>query len=233
MIRGAWILRGLLLIQVLLCVAVAVADRVLPCGSCGGRPSVPAFLGIVFYSALLLRCWRNGPTPDVFAGILFGAGTHAALMVQMLMRGPFCGLCLSTAIVSACLVVGSVVLDRTNLGRLAVVAPAAALLVTTTLTSVLPLPVKPLQDHRVLIQAFTQPDCSYCDQLERDVLPLIEREFAGRVTVELRPADDLPNLRRTPTLLLRSPAGSGLRVIEGLPTLEHLRGVIRDLETTP
>jgi len=194
---------------------------------------VPALLGILFYAILLVRCARRGPTPDVFAGILFGAGVHAALMVQMLLRGPICGLCVSASMLSVVMVVISVVLDRANLGRMAVLTPGAALLVTTGLTSVLPLPVKPIEEHRVLIQAFTQPDCSYCEQLQRDLLPLIEREFAGRVAVEYRSADDLPNLRRTPTLVLRSPARSGLRVIEGLPTVEHLRGVIRDLETAP
>ena len=62
-------------------------------------------------------------------------------------------------------------------------------------------------------------------------MPEIEREFGERVRIDYRPAADLPAVRRVPTLILTpGRAGREGRVIEGLPTVERLRGAIRDLE---
>ena len=84
----------------------------------------------------------------------------------------------------------------------------------------------------VSIVIFTQEDCAYCDELRDRVIPEIEKEFGRRVRVDYRPASDLPAVRKTPTLIL-TPGRAGVqgRVIEGLPTVERLRGAIHDLET--
>jgi protein-disulfide isomerase len=84
----------------------------------------------------------------------------------------------------------------------------------------------------VSVEVFTEPDCPYCDELRSRVMPEIEKEFGTRVRINYRPATDLPAVRRTPTLILTpGRLGAQGRVIEGLPTLERLRGAIRDLET--
>jgi hypothetical protein len=221
----------LLGLQLLLCVLAALSPFLGDCRACSRGPGTPAILGILFYSALLAGVLLRGFSPEVLLGVFFGAGVHAALVLQMLLRGPLCGLCLAAAVVSAAMVGVSFALDQVRIGRLAVVAPAAAMLATTGWTATVPVPMQAAEERRVRIAIFTQPDCPYCEELQQSVLPAIEKEFGRRVEAEVRSADDLPSVRRTPTLILQR--GRTTRVIEGLPTVERLRGVIRDLETSP
>jgi hypothetical protein len=106
-----------------------------------------------------------------------------------------------------------------------------AVLLTAGASSVLR-PSKPVSgssEASVSIVVFTQEDCAYCDELRDRVMPEIEREFGRRVRIDYRPASDLPAVRKTPTLIL-TPGRTGIqgRVIEGLPTVERLRGAIQD-----
>jgi thiol-disulfide isomerase/thioredoxin len=83
------------------------------------------------------------------------------------------------------------------------------------------------------VRIYIQPDCPYCERLRKEIVPEIVKEFGTRVRIEYRSADDLPGIRRTPTLILDPRrAESRPRIIEGLPTLERLRGAIRDLEVS-
>lgn len=231
MTLGSRCLGMLLATQVLLCVSIVLAQAFLDCGACSRGPELPAILGLVGYTVLAIRHRIAGLSADVFSGILFGAGIHAALAAQMFLRGNLCGLCLAAAALSFTMAGISILVDRANVGRFAMMAPGAALLVMTG-WSPAPTPRPQGSEAGVLIQIYTQADCPYCESLRDEVMPDIEKEFGRRVKTEYRPADELPGVRRTPTLILHPREGrSPVRIIEGLPTLERLRGVIRDLET--
>src|SRR5262249_15717442 len=123
--------------------------------------------------------------------------------------------------------------DGSNVSRMALLLPFAALIAARTGALPSAGPAVPLAPDRISVQVFTQPDCPFCDEVRRSVMPEIVKEFGSRVIIAHRSADELPSIRRTPTLILRSSrSGSMTRIIEGLPTLERLRGMIRDLETS-
>ena len=234
MSRGRLLLLILLSAQVCLCAALLVGEFVLPCGACSRGPNLLALLGLVLYGILAIRLRFSGLSEDVHFGILLAAGVHIALGVRMLIEGPFCILCATAAALSLAMVAVSSGLDRTHSGRLAALLPAAAFLVSIGSFAAMQAPVVRPLAKQVRIQVFTQPDCPYCETLERELMPEIQKEFGRRIATEYRSADDLASVRRTPTLILHGHGSSpAMRVIEGLPTLERLRGVIRDLEATP
>lgn len=221
----------LLAVQTALSAAAVAVEWSRSCAACF-TGLAPGAAGIVLYGGLLGVALTRGPSLLLYGGILFAFGVHAALAAQMILSGILCGICLAATAGSILLVVLSIALDRANLGRLAMVAPWSALLVAATSTAVRPaIPRGPSTPESVDIVVFTQEDCSYCDELRDRVMPEIEKEFGMRVKVRYRPAADLPAVRRTPTLIL-TPGRAGVqgRVIEGLPTVERLRGAIRDLE---
>ncbi len=232
MSRSFKALRALLAIQALLSAAAVVVDLTRSCAACLSWGAVPGIAGTVGYSFLLVLALTRGPSRLLFAGILFAFGMHAALILQMVVSGIFCGLCLAATAGSISLVALSISLDPGNVGRLGIAVPWAVLL-TAGAASVLRTQ-KPVLDAAasVNIVVFTQENCAYCDDLRDKVMPEIEKEFGRRVRIEYRPASDLPAVRKTPTLIL-TPGRTGVqgRVIEGLPTVERLRGAIHDLET--
>jgi len=232
--RGARLLRLLMGIQLVLCVIAAVEPFVRDCASCSRGFREPAFLGIAYYGALFARACVAGITREVHWGILVGAGAHGVLLSRMWGGGPLCGLCLTAAALSAGMVVLTLAIDRANVGRLAVLAPAAILAILAGRALPVTAAPAPAEPGQLRISIFTQPDCPYCDDLQSRVMPEIVREFGERVATEYRSADSLPAVRRTPTIILQSTrAGATPRIIEGLPTVDRLRGVIRDLEAAP
>jgi len=221
----------LLAVQAVLSATAGLAAVLPACAACGTGRLAPALLGALGYSVLFGRALTAGLTRDVFVGILFAGGIHAALVVQMLTTGLWCGLCIAAALLSLVMMGGSVMLDRTNVGRLALVTPTAALLVLSGGSAAVPSAPREATDGRIGILVYSQPECGFCEELQRNVLPEVEKEFGSRIRVEQRSADELPGIRRTPTLILNAKRPStATRVIEGLPTVERLRGVIRDLE---
>src|SRR6185295_16739770 len=112
--------------------------------------------------------------------------------------------CVCAATVSAVLTVVVLRLDRSNLGRLALVTPVAALVVMVGGAATVPAAAGTAPDGRIAILVYGQPDCGYCEELRTTVLPAIEREFGARIRVEHHSAMDLPAVRRTPTLVLSS-----------------------------
>lgn len=234
MTRVSMLLRILLVLQILLCAAMAIGESLVPCLACSRGPAAVAFLGLVFYLALALGMKCAGLTPELSGAVLFGTGIHVALVGRMWTQGPFCILCVIAALLSLGMAGAVIALDRRNLGRLAVIGPAIVLMVSSGWSGVLRPPEPKSPTDRIRIQIFTQQDCPYCETLERDLMPEIEKEFGPRITTEVRPADELASVRRTPTLILHGRgAWPSVRVIEGLPTLERLRGAIRDLEVGP
>ncbi len=233
MSRGA-LLRLLLGVQFALCIVAAADPFIRGCASCVRDFRGPAFWGVAYYGALFARACAAGISREVHWGILIGAGVHGVLLSRMSGGAPLCGLCLTAAALSAGMVVLSLAMDRASVGRLIALAPAAILaIVAGRALSVTAAPA-PADLGQLRISIFTQPDCPYCDDLQTRVMPEIVREFGARVATEYRSADDLPAVRRTPTIILQSArAGVTPRIIEGLPTVDRLRGVIRDLEAAP
>jgi len=217
--------------QAALSVTAIVVERLRDCAACAGPGPDPAVLGAVGYGALLAAGLIGGLTPALYSGILFAGGVHAGLVAQMLANQRLCAVCLAAAGLSVALVAVSIACDRDNLGRLAVLAPGAALVAALGLSQGPPASAAVEPGGCVGILIYTQPECPYCERLRSDIMPEIEKEFGTRIRVEYRRAEDLPSVRRTPTLILESGrSGSRPRIIEGLPTLERLRGAIRDLE---
>jgi hypothetical protein len=223
----------LLAAQAILSVAALIVDLTRSCAACLSWGAVPGIAGSIGYAGLLVLALVRGPSRLVFSGILLAFGVHAALTLQMVVTGIFCSLCLAATVGSLLLVALSVTVDPRNVGRLGVAVPWAVLLTAGAASALRPLtPVSEASPVSVSIVVFTQEDCAYCDELRDRVIPEIEKEFGPRVRIDYRPASDLPAVRKTPTLIL-TPKRVGIqgRVIEGLPTVERLRGAIHDLET--
>ena len=81
----------------------------------------------------------------------------------------------------------------------------------------------PVERGKARMVIYTRPDCGYCMELERDVLPEITRAYGARLLVERRSAESLPGIP-TPTLILRG--AEKRRMFPGLPSREELRRAI-------
>jgi hypothetical protein len=222
---------ALLGVQAGLAAAAFFLERWGACGACRTGGASWAAAGIAAYLGLLGAALLWGPTRFLFGGILAAFGVHAALAVQLLTTGLHCWICFGATAISIVLMLLSIACDRANLGRLAFLLPWSVLLVVgwSSLPWSVALAGTPTTDGAtVRMTIFTQPDCSYCDELRERVVPEIEREFGPRVQTVYRPAGDLPALRQTPTIIIS--LGRRDRVIEGLPSLAALREAIRTVE---
>lgn len=227
----------LLAVQAAIAVGAAALEWTYRCGACRVGGLSLGLVGAAFYLALFVSALLAGPAPLLFVAIFFGFGVHAMLVAQLLAAGLRCWLCFGAAGLSLALVALSVSHDRRNLGRVALVLPWPVLLVLGWNWSPKPaaaVAAEVTDTAAVRMVVFTQPDCSFCDELRERVMPEVEREFGPRLQVVYRPSSDLPAIRRTPTIVV-SPGrrGQAARVIEGLPTVEMLRTAVRDLEPRP
>jgi len=232
-VSRAWTtLKAVLALQAALSAAAAVLEWTGSCASCGGGRISFGLAGFAGYVLLLGWAQLRGPSRPFFAGVFIAFGVHLVLATRMLVTGIPCGLCIAAAAGSIAAVAVSMLADRDNLVRFGMILPGLVLLAALeSRVARAALPAVPAAPDAVSIVVFTEPECGYCEELRTRVMPEIEKEFGPRVQVRWRPASDLPAVRRTPTLIL-TPPGPGLqgRVIEGLPTVERLRGAIRDLE---
>ncbi len=222
----------LLGLQTALCGVLFVLEALRGCPGCRANGPSFALPGFLFYAALLALAVRRGPSRPLFGLLLFAAGVHAALTVRLISTGASCLPCLTATLLALVLAGLSVRMDPFNLGALALLLSASALLVAVW-RGPLPSPAVPLRSasDAVRLVIYTQPECGYCDELRTRVIPEIQREFGPRLRVDYRPADEMPALRRTPTLILPSAqAGREDRIIEGLPTPEYLRTAILEAE---
>lgn len=203
------------------------------CAACFTKGPSPALAGLAFYAVLLITFGVRKFERLRLAGIQIAFGIHCALTAKLFVSGETCALCIIAAAGSLALVITTLKIQPDNLGQVALLVPFSALLVAAGLGTVTPGGPSPAGSAAgVGILVFSEADCSYCDELRTQILPEIEREFGARIHVAWRSAAELPALRRTPTLILSSTRpGAKDRVIEGLPSLERLRGAIRDLES--
>lgn len=216
------------------------------CGSCEGARSLVggktlAIMGAAYYAVLLTSALVLGPCLPVFAGIQIAAGIHGSLLALLVHRGIFCAHCVTAAAAAIAALGLSIRLEPQNGVRTAYLLPGAAFMLQAWLlyAGELSLPggasrlpesllaesreAPPSSDAPVRLVAFTRPDCGYCVDLEKYILPKLEREFGKRLAVELRSAKDLPSLP-TPTILLSGPGGR--KHFPGLPPEAELRAAV-------
>lgn len=216
------------------------------CGSCEGAQGLVggktlAFLGVAYYAVLLTTALLFGPCLPVFAGIQIAAGIHGSLLALLVHRGVFCAPCVTAAGTAIAALGLSLRLQPQNIVRTAYLLPGAAFMLQAWLlyAGELSLPkgasgipegllaepreAPPSPDAPARLVAFTRPDCGYCVDLEKYILPKLEREFGKRLAVELRSAKGLPSLP-TPTILLSGPGGR--RYFPGLPPEVELRAAV-------
>lgn len=235
----AWkvIVTGLAL-EILIALVAVWVKATGSCGSCGaGSPAGVAIgtAGVVFYAALLGMALWLGPTALLFVGIFAGFVVHAALLFLMLSGQPLCPPCIMACGVSTVLFLASMFYDSANLRRAAYVLPITAILLqagsfvyglvkASALAEAHPEATADAarRDGRVRLVIFEEPNCPYCQTLERDVLPEIEREFGPGLQVIRRPGSDVPGIA-LPTMIV---VGAEEEVFEGLPTVALLRAAI-------
>jgi hypothetical protein len=237
-VSRSWLAIVVLLgVQALLSALAAAREWSFACGACGVGGLGLGLAGFAFYAGLFAAALFAGPTRLVFGGILLGLGVHVLLAAQLLTLGKTCPLCFAATGASAAMAVLAVAYDRANLGRVAILVPWSALLVLgwgELSRSTVAASASVSDTAAVRLTVFTQPECPYCDELRDRVLPRVEREFGSRVQVVLRAAEELPGLRRTPTVVV-SPGRRDRqsRVIEGLPDYDELRQAILEVEEAP
>ena len=219
------------------------------CQSCEGANLIVngkslAVMGLLYYGALFVAAVVLGPTLFVYSGILIAAGVHGGLVAILVHAKVFCIPCLGTALAAFLALLGALRCEPANALRASFVMPIAALLVQSWVlfTGAIPaaasirVAVDPVVHEdlvspavprgRVRMVIYTRPDCGYCIELEREVLPQMLREFGSRLEIERRSAEQLPGIP-TPTLIL---TGSEKRhVFPGLPSAESLRSTIETL----
>ncbi len=220
------------------------------CAACEGLQALVggktlAFLGVGFYALLILLGLIYGPSLPVFVGIQIAGGIHGSLLALMAQREMLCWPCILTAVAAIAALGVSIRLEPANAFRASFVLPGAAftlqsfLLLTGASAAVTEARLDArravesevaapwVETGRVRLVAFTRPDCGYCLDLEKRVVPALKEEFGDRLTVEERSASSMPGLP-TPTLIIRG--RSGHRVFPGLPPLEELARTIRELK---
>lgn len=219
------------------------------CGSCeGARELLPikhlATLGTLYYSALFLVAIFSGPSIFVYSGVMIAAGVHGPLVALLIQAKLFCGPCLLTAAAVAVAAGSSILLTPTNAFRGSLLFPGTAFVVQTWILFSGAVPIEaqvrssaehiardefvspPVEAGKARMVVYTRPDCGYCMQLEKDVLPGIVREFGNRLSVERRSAEALPGIP-TPTIILTG--SERRRLFPGLPPEEDLRLAISNV----
>jgi len=219
------------------------------CRSCQGAFELlsghgMAVAGLLDYAVLLLAAALAGPGPVVSWGTLLSAGIHAGLVAVLVHSRLLCPPCVGAAASAALATICVIRLDSANLFRASVLVPAAAMVVQSGLFAAgalgsrsepQPGSPRPAEEElsapaampgSVRMVVYTRPDCGYCRELEREVLPELLQVFGSRLLVERRSAESLPGIP-TPTILL-----SGFRerrLFPGLPRTELLSRTIGSL----
>jgi len=200
--------------------------------------------GILSYGLLWAASVLRGPSLLVSGGILVAAGIQAGLLAILVQARLFCGFCLGSAAFAFLALGLAIRIDGRNAFRASWMVPAAAAIVQSWVLLAgglrppraaeppeepdLRAPPSPPGVVRVVVWA--RPDCGYCIELDREVIPALEREFGEHLQIERRSAQDLPGMP-TPTLILA--AGSRRRLFPGLPETELLRRTVRELLEDP
>ena len=220
------------------------------CGSCAGAQAMAqgkgiAYLGVLFYSLLAFAA-LFGPRGNFIstAGSLLAGGIHVGLLVVLFNAGIFCAPCLLTGVAAISAAFVSFSLDEKNYVRAWHVVPASAFLIqlyflmagafpdvqrtredaTRVAAEVMSAP--PVKDDRVRMLIYFRDDCGHCQELKRDVMPHIEKEFKNVLDVKWRSAENL-NIK-TPTIFVTGRAGTiPMTGLHPTHPVDHLRSAIR------
>jgi len=223
------------------------------CGSCQGASElVPmkhlAMLGTLYYSVLFLAAIFSGPSLFVYSGVMIAAGVHGPLVALLIQAKLFCGPCVLAAAAVSFGVVSAIVVAPSNAFRGTLLMPGTAFVFQTWILFSGAVPVdaqvqaqakasvehlsrdefisSPVEPGKARMVVYTRPDCGYCMQLEKDVLPGIVQEFGSRLSVERRSAEALPGIP-TPTIILTG--SERRRLFPGLPPEQDLRLAISNV----
>lgn len=203
-----------------------------------------AMIGTLYYSALLLVAIFSGPPTFVTSGVMIAAGVHGPLVALLIQSKLFCAPCILAAGAVSVGVVAAIILAPSNLLRASLLLPGTAFVFQTWIlfSGAVPLDAQtktsaehidhddfvapPVPPGKARMVVYTRPDCGYCIEFEKDVLPGIVREFGSRLLVERRSAESLPGIP-TPTIIL---TGSEHRqLFPGLPPEADLRLAISNV----
>jgi hypothetical protein len=219
------------------------------CQSCQGVAEVIhgknlATLGTLYYSILLVAAIFTGPKLFLFSGVMIAAGIHGPLVALLFQAKVFCLPCLVAAAAAGAAVVSVIILAPTNAFRGALLFPGTAFLFQTwiLLSGAVPHSAQskssvehlareefrsaPVEPGKARMVVYTRPDCGYCMELERDILPGVEKDFGNRLLVERRSAESLPGIP-TPTIILSG--SERRRLFPGLPPEADLRLAIKNV----
>jgi hypothetical protein len=214
------------------------------CGACQGvsdlgRELHLAPIGVTYYAVILGACLVLGPNRFSFAGVSLAAAVHAVLLVLLVHRSVFCGPCFLTGLSALGAMGTSFFIDPLNLGRASLLLPIGATashaaIFALGLVTAAPLAVPvasvpgpsseesvPKEPGTAQMVIYFRPGCSYCEELDRDVLPTLCEEFGPRLRVVRRPA---PAGLPSPTIVI---TGAARTVFPGLPSRTVLREAIQ------
>lgn len=216
-------IRWLLVLAAVLSGAAEVARLTKGCGACEGHSLPLGLIGAVFYMLLAMLVWQGNHFGWLSIGSGFAAGVHAQLVRQMAFTNSWCGFCLATTFIGTvvfilCMIQGR----RSSLSTVLGVLLALGLGTFLEKRSGLP-PAPSSLKAEVRLTIFVQEGCGFCDELRDRIMPVIEREFKGRIHVSYSDARRAFAIRRTPTIVIQ---GRTSRVIEGLPAVETLRKAV-------
>ena len=210
------------------------------CASCDAAAGLVegktlATVGVIYYALLFAAALVRGPSLVVSGGVLLAVLVHAKI---------FCAPCIGAALSALAALALAIRCDPANAFRASWVIPGAAIAVQgwVLLTGALPAMAEtkasaervaeqefaapPVARGNVRMVVYTRPDCGYCIQFDREVLPALVRDFGNHLSVERRSAENLPGIP-TPTLILTG--AERRRFFPGLPELEDLKSTVRNL----
>lgn len=202
-------------------VALGLILALIDCGSCQKGPPL-GWIGAGYYAvlgAMLLAGSGAGLTRWMMR---WAFAVHLALVMTMIRRQEWCGLCLACAALSLPLLFLSMVGDERPAWKwgieflpLVLVAFAAVTALLPPPPAFAPAPSKP----EVLV--FRSGRCPRCVEFEKHVLPKLPPDLK----VTLLDADAFDYIRATPTVVVRTPSGN--RVFEGAPPVEAILEALR------
>ena len=196
-----------------------------------------AAIGAAYY-ALLLAAAYAGSARLVFDGAFAAAGVHLALVSLLLRYRLACPPCLITAAGAWVASAAALAIDPRSALHAVILAPVAVVAAEDG-TRVLRRQARirsrqeaekatrqileegPAPPDGVRMVVYRRPDCRFCEQFEKEILPALHQEFGERLNVEERLAW---KRLATPTLVL---VGRRATYYAGLPKLEEARAAIR------
>jgi hypothetical protein len=192
------------------------------CGGCRGGAEWVAAIGTAGYAATV-AAFVMGFERAGHLGVAVAFAAHAVLMYEMAARGAMCGLCLAAALVAIPNFIASCLLDPKNLARFGFALPVVAVAITAAMaTERLVEEAAPAEGVRMTV--YESEECGLCRKFKSEVMPQVREEVAE---VRFEEAGKAGFPMRLPFIIVSR--GKQREILQGLPTAEELRGVIRGI----